>query len=230
MLPEGARLVADLAREHEIVWLTLVWVLLWGTFTPLSIVGGKLSPQHARADHEAEPGFRPGANAPLLPLECIAPLVAALLGISFHAPHGIVSTSQPLASAAGLAVQFPVVGTLLMTGALVILSFRINVDLPFWEQPLGNLQRMVMPAFVLGNAIAAVLMRHTRSAMLQVLSADYVRTARAKGLSERVVHLVEDGPGGLRHGVVDAVGASVTVPADEGTRVGREAAEPIGIG
>jgi peptide/nickel transport system permease protein len=46
---------------------------------------------------------------------------------------------------------------------------------------------MIMPAFVLGNAIAAVLMRHTRSAMLQVLSSDYVRTARAKGLDERVV-------------------------------------------
>jgi peptide/nickel transport system permease protein len=44
-----------------------------------------------------------------------------------------------------------------------------------------------MPAFVLGNAIAAVLMRHTRSAMLQVLSSDYVRTARAKGLPERGV-------------------------------------------
>ena len=48
---------------------------------------------------------------------------------------------------------------------------------------------MIMPAFVLGNAIAAVLMRHTRSAMLQVLSSDYVRTARAKGLDERVVVL-----------------------------------------
>jgi peptide/nickel transport system permease protein len=41
-----------------------------------------------------------------------------------------------------------------------------------------------MPAFVLGNAIAAVMMRHTRSAMLQVMSADFVRTARAKGLGQ----------------------------------------------
>jgi len=48
---------------------------------------------------------------------------------------------------------------------------------------------MIMPAFVLGNAIAAVLMRHTRSAMLQVLSSEYVRTARAKGLAERNVIL-----------------------------------------
>ena len=44
-----------------------------------------------------------------------------------------------------------------------------------------------MPAFVLGNAIAAVLMRHTRSAMLQVLSSDYVRTARAVGVRAFVV-------------------------------------------
>jgi len=53
----------------------------------------------------------------------------------------------------------------------------------FW----GNMARMVMPAFVLGNAIAAIIMRHTRSAMLQVLAQDYVRTARAKGLYERKV-------------------------------------------
>ena len=44
-----------------------------------------------------------------------------------------------------------------------------------------------MPAFVLGTALAATLMRHTRSAMLGVLQADYVRTARAKGMAERVV-------------------------------------------
>ena len=44
----------------------------------------------------------------------------------------------------------------------------------------------IMPAFVLGNAIAGVIMRHTRSAMLQALESDYVRTARAKGLRERV--------------------------------------------
>ena len=47
-----------------------------------------------------------------------------------------------------------------------------------------NLAAMVMPAFVLGTGIAAVLMRHTRSSMLQVLAADYVRTARAKGASD----------------------------------------------
>ncbi|MEV4609368.1 ABC transporter permease [Rhizobium sp. ZW T2_16] len=49
--------------------------------------------------------------------------------------------------------------------------------------PVRSIQTMIMPAFVLGNALAATLMRHTRSAMVAVLSSDYIRTARAKGLS-----------------------------------------------
>jgi peptide/nickel transport system permease protein len=81
-------------------------------------------------------------------------------------------------------------------GILLILLFAVQLGwLPAsgYVSPLedwrANLAAMIMPAFVLGNAFAAVLMRHTRSAMLQVLSADYVRTARAKGLSERTVVL-----------------------------------------
>ena len=81
-------------------------------------------------------------------------------------------------------------------GILLILLFAVQLGwLPAsgyvspFEDLGANLSAMIMPAFVLGNAIAAVLMRHTRSAMLQVLSSDYVRTARAKGLDERVVVL-----------------------------------------
>ena len=55
--------------------------------------------------------------------------------------------------------------------------------------PVRSLETMIMPSFVLGTALAATLMRHTRSAMLGVMKADYIRTARAKGLSERVVIL-----------------------------------------
>ncbi len=79
-------------------------------------------------------------------------------------------------------------------GIMLILLFSVQLG---WLPPSGfvspfsdfkqSLLTTIMPAFVLGNAIAAVLMRHTRSAMLQVLSADYVRTARAKGLVERTV-------------------------------------------
>ena len=58
-----------------------------------------------------------------------------------------------------------------------------------FEHPGEAIKRLIMPAFVLGNGLAAFLMRHTRSAMLEVLRSDYVRTARAKGLDEdTVVH------------------------------------------
>ncbi|GHE00404.1 peptide ABC transporter [Defluviimonas sp. 20V17] len=56
-----------------------------------------------------------------------------------------------------------------------------------WVDPWRSIETMLMPAFVLGTGLAASLMRHTRSAMLGVLKSDYVRTARAKGLSERTV-------------------------------------------
>jgi len=65
----------------------------------------------------------------------------------------------------------------------------------------------IMPAFVLGNAIAAVLMRHMRSAMLQAMTSDYVRTARAKGLLERVVV--------LKHALRNALTPVITLGALE---------------
>src|SRR6516225_9622667 len=71
----------------------------------------------------------------------------------------------------------------------------------------ASLAATIMPAFVLGNAIAAVLMRHTRSAMLQVLQSDYVRTARAKGLLERTVI--------LKHAMRNALTPVITLGALE---------------
>ncbi len=53
--------------------------------------------------------------------------------------------------------------------------------------PKAAIERLIMPAFVLGGGLSAFIMRHTRSAMLEVLRSDYVRTARAKGLDEQTV-------------------------------------------
>jgi peptide/nickel transport system permease protein len=73
-----------------------------------------------------------------------------------------------------------------------------------WKESIVS---MILPAFVLGNAIAAVLMRHTRNAMLQVLESDYVRTARAKGLLEsRVI---------VRHALRNALTPVITLVALE---------------
>ncbi|MEQ1615411.1 MAG: ABC transporter permease [Hyphomicrobiaceae bacterium] len=73
----------------------------------------------------------------------------------------------------------------------------------FWQ----SMKTTILPAFVLGNSFAAVLMRHTRSAMLQAMTSDYVRTARAKGLSERVVV--------LKHAMRNALTPVITLGALE---------------
>lgn len=95
-------------------------------------------------------------------------------------------------------------------GIMLILLLSVQLDwlpasgyVPFQEAPWENLQRMIMPAFVLGTGLAAVLMRQMRSSMLEVLKQDYVRTARAKGL---IQHLVV-----VRHALRNALIPVVTI-------------------
>src|SRR5438105_11390350 len=128
-------------------------------------------------------------------LACIAMLIALVIGI----PAGIISAVAKntvwdyVANAIALwGLSTPN----FWLGIMLILLFSVSLGwLPAsgyvspFEDLRANLSAMIMPAFVLGNAIAAVLMRHTRSAMLEVLSSEYVRTARAKGLDERGVVL-----------------------------------------
>jgi len=79
-------------------------------------------------------------------------------------------------------------------GILFILVFAVRLGwlpasgyVPFLDSPAQNLARMIMPAVVLGIGLAAVVMRQMRSAMIESLGSDYIRTARAKGLSEGAV-------------------------------------------
>ena len=58
---------------------------------------------------------------------------------------------------------------------------------PLWQDPLRNLSMVLLPAITVGYRYSAVTMRLTRSAMLEVLREDYIRTARAKGLLERII-------------------------------------------
>jgi len=99
-------------------------------------------------------------------------------------------------------------------GIMLIFLFSVKLGwLPasgyvsLFEDWRTSLASTIMPAFVLGNAIAGVLMRHTRSAMLQVLESDYVRTARAKGLLERTVI--------LKHAMRNALTPVITLGALE---------------
>ena len=146
-------------------------------------------------------------------LSVLAMLIALVIGI----PTGIVSAVRQGTAWDFGANAFALWGLStpnFWLGILMILLFSVHLGwlpasgyVPFHEDPIANLKAMVMPAFVLGTNIAAVLMRHTRSAMLQVLSADYVRTARAKGLTQRAVI--------LRHGLRNALTPVITLGALE---------------
>jgi peptide/nickel transport system permease protein len=146
-------------------------------------------------------------------LAALAMAIALAIGI----PAGIVSAvgrGTWWDSAANLFALWGISTPNFWLGILLILLFSVELGwLPAsgYVSPLedlrANLAAMIMPAFVLGNAIAAVLMRHMRSAMLQVLSSDYVRTARAKGLRERTVV--------LKHALRNALTPVITLGALE---------------
>jgi peptide/nickel transport system permease protein len=124
-------------------------------------------------------------------------LLSLLVAIVFGVGAGVLaavrrgSWSELLANMAallGLSVPSFWLGIMLILVFAIILGWlpASGYVSPLTD-PVGNLQRMVLPSLVLGAQFAAILMRQTRSAMLESLGADYVRTARAKGLSERQV-------------------------------------------
>jgi peptide/nickel transport system permease protein len=140
-------------------------------------------------------------------LACLSLLVAVAIAV----PAGVVAAVRRnslwdvVASGASLCgVSIPN----FWLGIMLILLVSVRLGwlpasgfVPLGEDPLGNLRRMVMPALVLGAGLAAVLMRQTRNAMIEVLGADYVRTARAKGLAQPAVIVRH----ALRNGLIPVV-------------------------
>jgi len=120
-------------------------------------------------------------------------IIAVLIGV----PMGILSAIRPDSAWDWAANGIALAGIStpnFWLGIMMILVFSVELGwlppsgyVPLTEDVWQSLATTIMPAFVLGTGVAGVLMRHTRAAMMQALSQDYVRTARAKGLSERVV-------------------------------------------
>jgi peptide/nickel transport system permease protein len=128
-----------------------------------------------------------------LELALLSLLVAILLGVGTGVLAAVRRGSWTewlanLAALLGLSVPSFWLGIMLILVFAIILGWLpASGYVSPLSDPVGNLQRMVLPSLVLGTQFAAILMRQTRSAMLESLGADYVRTARAKGLSERQV-------------------------------------------
>ena len=124
----------------------------------------------------------------------------------FSVPLGIVSAIKPDSWLDLGARTFTIIGiaipNFLMAILMILLLLAVFNWLPplgyveLWENPLRNLQQMIFPAIALAIYDMAFIGRVTRSSMMEVLREDYMRTARAKGLAERVVL--------VRHGLKNA--------------------------
>ena len=123
-----------------------------------------------------------------LQLAIMATVVATLLAI----PLGIIAALKQdtwidyavrVFSIAGLAMPSFWLGIVMILGFLIIFKWLPPmVYTPFWVNPWQNLAQLIWPALAVGYRYSAVATRMTRSAMLEVLREDYIRTARAKGL------------------------------------------------
>ena len=142
-----------------------------------------------------------------LPATLELALAATAIAVSVGLPLGLLSALRPrsrldvaarIGGLVGLSLPNFWLGTLIIVLFSLYLRWLPNtggyVDL--LQDPLGNLRLLIFPAITLGLALAAATMRMTRSAMLDVLGADFVRTANAKGLAPRVVlrrHVLKNG-------------------------------------
>ena len=152
-----------------------------------------------------------------LPVTIQLGVMAFTLAVVIGVPAGVIAAVKrntiwdTLANAIGLAgLSTPT----FWLGIMMILLISVDLGwlppsgyVPLTEDWVRSLATTIMPAIVLGSGIAAVLMRHTRSAMLGAMGQDFVRTARAKGLRERVVV--------VRHALRNALIPVVTLGALE---------------
>jgi peptide/nickel transport system permease protein len=126
-------------------------------------------------------------------LSILAILIAMVLGIG----AGVIAAVRRGRPSEWVANGMALIGLSVphfWLGLLAILYLSVAAGLfpasgfvPMREDPVDNLHHIILPAVILGTGLAAVIMRQTRSAMLESLSADYVRTAKAKGLKPQAV-------------------------------------------
>jgi peptide/nickel transport system permease protein len=130
-------------------------------------------------------------------------IMATFFSILLAIPLGVISAVKQNTwidyvvrtfSIAGIAMPSFWLGILIILGLLITTQHVFGepwmppIDyVPIWEDPLRNLSQLIWPALATGYRYSAVATRMTRSALLEVLREDYVRTARAKGLIEKVI-------------------------------------------
>ena len=144
--------------------------------------------------------------AATLPITFELGLLAMIVALSVALPIGTYSAMRQDTAGDYISRSFSLLmlaipsfwlGTLVMVFPSVWWRWSPELNyVPFTEDPLQNLKHMLVPAVLLGLSMSAVTMRMTRTMMLEVMRQDYIRTARAKGLSESLLvlrHAVRNG-------------------------------------
>lgn len=137
-------------------------------------------------------------TAASLPVTFELAVLATMLGLAIGVPLAIWSASRPnslrdasgqLVGLAGLSIPAFLLGSVMLAAVARLLGYNPNAErfATLTTDPLLNLQQMLMPALVLGFGLAAPVMRTARSAILEVHSQDFVRTARGKGVPSWIV-------------------------------------------
>ena len=165
---------------------------LYGLDQPLPVQYARYVSHVARGDFGSSFAFnRPAIQVVLerLPATLLLTATAVALGVVVGMPAGVVAAVKASGPVDRLVMALVLLGQSVPTfwlGLLMIRIFAVNLR---WVPVSGHgtVLHLVMPAVALGLYLAALLARLTRSEMLEALAQDYVRTARAKGLSERVV-------------------------------------------
>ena len=124
-------------------------------------------------------------------------IIATIVAVSLAIPLGVISALRQdtwidylvrMISIAGLATPSFWLGILILLAFLILFHWTPPMTyVPFWKHPWRNLEQLIWPALATGYRYSAVATRMTRSSMLEVLREDYVRTARAKGLWQRLI-------------------------------------------
>jgi peptide/nickel transport system permease protein len=124
-------------------------------------------------------------------------IMATAIGVAIAIPLGVASALKQdswvdyvarIVSIAGIATPSFWLGILMILVLLVVFRWLPPmVYTPFWVNPWQNMLQLIWPALAVGYRLSAVVTRMTRSAMLEVLREDYIRTARAKGLVETLI-------------------------------------------
>ncbi len=193
----GTSFTADaLNRCHAEIGIDRSWILQY-----LDFLWGLVTFNLGNSMWSGKPVI--GEIATRLPISLEVAIVATIISILVAIPLGTISALRQNSWVDLLVRSFSIAGLATPSFWLGIMSILIVLDLtqalsghpwmppidyvPLWQDPLRNLSMVLLPAITVGYRYSAVSMRMTRSAMLEVLREDYIRTARAKGLMRRVI-------------------------------------------